>query len=426
MKQTFFLITILALALTACEDTKLQTYSANVPLYLSYDELRTSFQITADEPLVQPGKIYFKDQYMYINEYQKGIHVVDLSIPANPVKKAFINIPGNVDMAIKDDMLYADSYVDLVLIDISNPVLPNEVKRMEDLFEYVIPTYDWDYPLDEIDEEKGVITSFEIKKVTKEVYDNPYPWPVFYDYVALESSSVRYNAPVGGGGSAYGVGGSMARFITYDDYLYTLESTYNLKTIDISNLDQPVVKNEQYLWGNVETIFISDEYMYVGTSNGMHIMSLQEPSVPNQVSTYQHVTACDPVVVDGNRAYVTLRAGNMCGGTQDLLEVVDIANKYEPKRMVSYAMSDPYGLGIDGSTLFVCEGEFGLKVYDATDPYEITSNKIAEFPAIHAHDVIPLSSFLFMIGDDGFYIYDYSNLTDISLLGTLPVVPSEE
>jgi len=426
MKQTFFLITILALALTACEDTKLQTYSANVPLYLSYDELRTSFQITADEPLVQPGKIYFKDQYMYINEYQKGIHVVDLSIPANPVKKAFINIPGNVDMAIKDDMLYADSYVDLVLIDISNPVLPNEVKRMEDLFEYVIPTYDWDYPLDEIDEEKGVITSFEIKKVTKEVYDNPYPWPVFYDYVALESSSVRYNAPVGGGGSAYGVGGSMARFITYDDYLYTLESTYNLKTIDISNLDQPVVKNEQYLWGNVETIFISDEYMYVGTSNGMHIMSLQEPSVPNQVSTYQHVTACDPVVVDGNRAYVTLRAGNMCGGTQDLLEVIDIANKYEPKRMVSYAMSDPYGLGIDGSTLFVCEGEFGLKVYDATDPYEITSNKIAEFPAIHAHDVIPLSSFLFMIGDDGFYIYDYSNLTDISLLGTLPVVPSEE
>jgi hypothetical protein len=426
MKQTFFLITILALVLTACEDSKLHTYSANVPIYLSYDELRTSFQITADEPLVQPGKIYFKDQYMYINEYQKGIHVVDLSIPANPVKKAFINIPGNVDMAIKDDMLYADSYVDLVLIDISNPVLPNEVKRMEDLFEYVIPTYDWDYPLDEIDEEKGVITSFEIKKVTKEIYDNPYPWPVFYDYMALESSSVRYNAKVGGGGSAYGVGGSMARFITYDDYLYTLESTYNLKTIDISNLDQPVVKNEQYLWGNVETIFISDEYMYVGTSNGMHIMSLQEPSVPNQVSTYQHVTACDPVVVDGNRAYVTLRAGNMCGGTQDLLEVIDIANKYEPKRMVSYAMSDPYGLGIDGSTLFVCEGDYGLKVYDASDPYAITSNKIADFPAIHAHDVIPLSSFLFMIGDDGFYIYDYSNLTDISLLGTLPVVPSEE
>ena len=142
----------------------------------------------------------------------------------------------------------------------------------------------------------------------------------------------------------------MARFITYDDYLYALESTYKLKSIDISNIDQPAVKNEQYLWGNVETIFISDEYMYVGTSNGMHILSLQEPSVPNLLSTYQHLTACDPVVVDGNRAYVTLRSGNFCGGTQNLLEVIDISNKYEPKRMVSFAMTDPYGLGIDGST----------------------------------------------------------------------------
>ncbi len=31
----------------------------------------------------------------------------------------------------------------------------------------------------------------------------------------------------------------MARFLTYDDYLYALESTYKLKSIDISNTDQP-------------------------------------------------------------------------------------------------------------------------------------------------------------------------------------------
>ena len=425
MKQTIFLITILAIVITSCEDKRLQTYTANVPVYMTYDELRTSFNVTTEEELVKPGKIYFKDQYMYINEYQKGIHVVDLSDPSSPTKKAFINIPGNVDMAIKDNMLFADSYIDLVLIDISNPEQPNEVKRIEEMFEYVIPTYDWEYPLDEIDEEKGVITKFELKEITREVYNNPYPWPIFYDYAALESS-VKYNAPMGGSGGAYGVGGSMARFITYDDYLYTLESTYKLKSIDISNIDQPTVKNELSLWGNVETIFISDEHMYVGTSNGMHILSLSEPSVPILLSTYQHLTACDPVVVDGNRAYVTLRAGNLCGGTQNLLEVIDISNKYEPKRMVSYAMSDPYGLGIDGSTLFICEGEFGLKVYDATDSYAITSNKIAEFSQIHAYDVIPLSSFLFVIGDDGFHIYDYSSLNDISLLGTLPVAPSEE
>lgn len=426
MKRSTYFLIILAIALTSCEDKRLQTYLANVPVYMPYEELRSAIQVTPDEELVKPGKIYFKDQYMYINEYQKGIHVVDLSDPAHPALKAFIHIPGNVDMAIKDNMLYADSFIDLVLIDISNPEQPVEVKRIEEMFEYVIPSYDYDYPLDEIDEEKGVIVEFELKKITREVYNNPYPWPIYYDYVALESGSVRYNASMGGSGSAYGVGGSMARFITYDDYLYALESTYKLKTIDISNIDQPSVKNEQTLWGNVETIFISGEYMYVGTSNGMHILSLQEPSVPNLLSTYQHLTGCDPVVVAGNLAYVTLRAGNLCGGTQNLLEVIDIGNKAEPYRLVSYAMTEPYGLGVDGHTLFVCEGEYGLKVYDTTDPYAITSNKIAEFKDIHAHDVIPLSSFLFMIGDDGFYIYDYSSLTDISLLGTLPVVPAEE
>ena len=425
MKRITFLILSTSLLITSCSDKRLQTYTANVPQYMTYEELRASFEVTSERELIKPGKIYFKDQYMFINEYQEGIHVVDLSDPTNPQITAFISIPGNVDMAIKDNVLFADSYIDLVMIDISDPDQPVELKRVEELFEYVIPPYDYDYPLDEIDQDKGVITGYEIKEITREIYHHPTPWPVFYDYRA--ESSMSSGVPTSGnGGSTYGVGGSMARFITYDDYLYALESTYKLKSIDISNTDQPLVKHEQYLWGNIETIFISGEYMYVGSSNGMHILSLDEPSVPILLSTYQHVTACDPVVVDGNRAYVTLRAGNFCGGTQNLLEVIDISDKYEPKRMVSYAMTEPYGLGVDNNTLFICEGEYGLKVYDSADPYEITSHKIAEFADIHAHDVIPLASFLFMIGEDGFYIYDYSDLEDISLMGTLPVSPSQE
>jgi hypothetical protein len=421
MNRTLLTLTVALFFLASCEDRRYQTYMANVPVYMTYEELRASFEVTGGQDLVKPGKIYFKDEYMYINEYSKGIHVVDLSDPASPVQKAFIHVPGNVDMAIRNNILYADSFVDLLLIDISDPVHPKEIRRMKDLFEYLIPPYNNDYPLDEIDQEKGVIVEFKVEEITREIYNNPYIWPVYYDYVALESSSVRPSAPAAGGGNTYGVGGSMARFITYDDYLYTLESTYKLKTIDISSEGDPVTVNEQYLWGNIETVFISGQYMYVGSSNGMHILSLQEPSVPILLTTYQHITSCDPVVVDGNRAYVTLRAGNFCGGTQNLLEVIDISNKNAPVRMVSYAMTEPYGLGIDNHTLFVCEGDHGLKVYDASDLYSITSHQIAHFSQIHAHDVIPLSSFLFMIGEDGFYIYDYSDLNNIFLLGKILV-----
>lgn len=424
MKRATFLILAIALSITSCSDKRLQTYTANVPIYMTYEDLRASFEVTSERELKKPGKIYFKDEYMYINEYQEGIHVVDMSDPTNPQIKAFISIPGNVDMAIRDNVLYADSYIDLVMIDISDPNQPSEIKRVEELFEYVIPPYDYDYPLDEIDQEKGVITSYKIEEITREVYHHPTPWPIFLEYSA--DSRMSSGVPSSSGGSTYGVGGSMARFITYDDYLYTLESTFKLKSIDISNTDQPVVKHEQYLWGNIETIFISGEYMYVGSSSGMHILSLDEPSVPILLSTYQHMTACDPVVVSGTRAYVTLRAGNLCGGSQNLLEVIDISDKYEPKRMVSYAMTEPYGLGIDNNTLFICEGTYGLKVFDATDPYDITANKLAEFETIHAYDVIPLSSYLFTIGEGGFYIYDYADLQDIKLLGSIPVVQVEE
>lgn len=425
LNRISLLILLIALAITSCEDKRLQTYVANVPVYMSYEDLRSPLTITDQEDLVKPGKIYFKDQYMYINEYQKGIHVVDLSDPESPEQKAFIEIPGNVDMAIRNNLLYADSYLDLVLIDISDPLQPTEIKRIEELFEYVIPPYDPEYPLDEIDEEKGVITHYEVKEITREVYHNPYPWPIFYEYDML-TSSASPNMRSGSSGTSYGVGGSMARFITYDDYLYALESTAKLKSIKISDPDQAVVEYEQWLWGNVETVFIADDYMYVGTSNGMHILGLEQPLIPNLLSTYQHVTACDPVVVEGDRAYVTLRAGNRCGGDQSLLEVIDISDKSDPRRMSSFAMEEPYGLGINDNTLFVCEGSYGLKVFDATDHQNITAHKLAEFPDIHAYDVIPLAGFLFTIGDGGFYIYDYTDLNNISLIGTLPVVPLEE
>lgn len=423
MKRLLILISIVSISLTSCEDKRLQTFVANVPIYLSYETLRSSFEVRTEAVLEKPGKIYFYGSHMFINEYQKGIHVVDLSDPTQPELKAFIEVPGNVDMAIRNNLLYADSFVDLLVIDITDPEQPVLSNRIEDLFEYIIPPYDYDFPLDEIDQDNGVITGYELKKITREVYNNPHPWPVYWGY-RLESSFA--DAGMGGvNGNTYGVGGSMARFITYDDYLYTLESSWMLKSINIADTDNLVVEKEISLWGNVETVFIADAYLYVGTSNGMHILDLLNPASPNLLSTYQHITACDPVVIEGDRAYVTLRSGNTCGGTQDLLEVIDIADKYDPKLRYSFSMSDPYGLGIDQGTLFVCEGEFGLKVYDATYESSITSHLIAAFPGINAYDVIPLDDFLFMIGEDGFYIYDYSDLSNISILGSLLISPSE-
>jgi len=41
---------------------------------------------------------------------------------------------GNADLAIRNNLLYADSYVDLVWFDISNPALPALKNRLENVF----------------------------------------------------------------------------------------------------------------------------------------------------------------------------------------------------------------------------------------------------------------------------------------------------
>ncbi len=112
------LLTVLSLA--GCQDKLLQTYEVNNPVYMSYEDLRTAVADTAPVEISLPGKIYLYGEFILVNEVRKGIHVVNNADPANPEVISFIKIPGNIDMAIKNKILYADSYVDLVAIDISD------------------------------------------------------------------------------------------------------------------------------------------------------------------------------------------------------------------------------------------------------------------------------------------------------------------
>ena len=87
------------------------------------------------------GKIYFYQDYILVNEKYEGIHIIDNSDPSNPQSTNFICIPGNIDIAVKDDILYADSYTDLIAIDISDIGNIQIVKRFEDVFPWVLPQY---------------------------------------------------------------------------------------------------------------------------------------------------------------------------------------------------------------------------------------------------------------------------------------------
>jgi hypothetical protein len=71
---------------------------------------------------------------LFINELGKGIHVINNQNPSNPQPVAFISVPGNADIAVKGDVLYADNATDLVSLDISNPLQVRVLHRVENAF----------------------------------------------------------------------------------------------------------------------------------------------------------------------------------------------------------------------------------------------------------------------------------------------------
>ncbi|KIM09320.1 MAG: hypothetical protein KU28_01455 [Sulfurovum sp. PC08-66] len=140
-------------------------YLCYEPVYMSYDTLRTNYPKLSTHDIAKTGKIVLYNNYLYVTEPNVGIHVYDNQDPANPQKKAFIELPGSVDSAIKDGMLYADSFIDLVVIDISTIAEGNItlVSRLEDVFKYnAYQVFEDEYPcLIGKDETKGVIIAYE-------------------------------------------------------------------------------------------------------------------------------------------------------------------------------------------------------------------------------------------------------------------------
>ena len=80
------------------------------------------------------------------------------------------------------------------------------------------------------------------------------------------------------------------------------------------------------------------------------------------MSDFTHWEGCDPVVVDGDYAYLTLRGGNLCGQDESVLEVIDISNKTTPTLAARYELENPYGLGIKGKYPFCLRRQFWIEI----------------------------------------------------------------
>ncbi len=386
------------------------TYTKYDPVLISYDDFRTSITNVGSQALEKPGKIYLYDNYLFINEQRKGIHIFDNSDPSNPLNLGFITIPGNIDITMRNNILYADSYTDLLTINMTDPLNGNLIKRVENVFPYeesgentIIGYYTQERVTETLDCVEGRIIGWENNEFTQ--FENG-------GFAVADGSNA-------GSRLQGGVSGSTARFALYNTKLYTVD-VRNLRVFDLSEPTCPVAGNSIRIdFTNAETLFPFKDHLMIGGDSGVMIYSLTDPSNPTFSSFFQHATACDPVVAQNNTAYVTLRNGTECWGFTNQLDIIDVSSLENPLLINSFSLQNPHGLSIKGDYLFVTEGMYGFKALDVSNPNEV--KELAHIENIRAFDIIALGNNLLVIGEDGLYQYDATNPTSIEMLSVIPV-----
>ncbi len=230
--------------------------------------------------------------------------------------------------------------------------------------------------------------------------------------------------------SSSGTNGSYSQIIIQGDFLYGIVGN-EITTLNIADKENIKEIDTQILAYDIESIFINNGSLFVGSASRFYIFDINtETGIPTPVTEQEHNIgfiesdlAClwiDPIIADGNYAYVTLRASvsNICRTELiNQLRVFDITDLENPILINTTEMEDPKGLGKDENTLFVCDGFNGLKIYDVSTPSSPV--EMYHFDGFDSYDLIVKNGLLQVVAEDRLLQYDYTDLEDIKLLSSI-------
>lgn len=162
MKKTIpnFLLLMLLLAGCSKDDRIFYTETGKKPVYLPLSALK-DIKSEAPRAIEKTGTIFLRDTLFFVLEQHQGIHVYNLKDSLNTINLTFIKIPAITDFTITGNRLYADSWRDLVVIDISNLLQIREVSRVPDVIQPPLypPLYDGVFEC--VDESLGAVIGWK-------------------------------------------------------------------------------------------------------------------------------------------------------------------------------------------------------------------------------------------------------------------------
>ena len=160
--RCLYLALFFALVLQGCivEPNDERNGMGKRPVYLPESELNNITNLPP-QPVGKTGPIFLRDSLFFMLEQKKGIHVFDVKDSSNVKALTFINIPAVSDFTISGNRLYADSWKDLLTIDISNLQQVSLLDRQSGVFQPLLfpPLYDGIFEC--VDESKGAVVDWE-------------------------------------------------------------------------------------------------------------------------------------------------------------------------------------------------------------------------------------------------------------------------
>jgi hypothetical protein len=166
MKKMVLAIITCSMFFISCRNNGVGSVDAYIPVYsTSPDDKKVELQLP--QPITNGGKIATLGNCVFQVENDKGIHIIDYSNPATPVKKGFIKSFLCRELAIKGNYIYTNNLADLVVIDISNVNTVSVSSRINNAF----PDLSIQYPpaancyFECADPAKGLVIRWDLKKV---------------------------------------------------------------------------------------------------------------------------------------------------------------------------------------------------------------------------------------------------------------------
>jgi hypothetical protein len=161
---------LLIFVLLSCENndednyrySKINSQSKEYSVYLDMSEIG-NIQVTTKLPQLTPFKILSNDKYYFVGDMLKGIYVYEKK--AGSVSYlCFIECKYIKDFELTDNLLFCNNFADLVVIDVSNPLLINILHRQKNHFNRFTSYKDnWNVPYVE---GKGLIVGTESHVLT--------------------------------------------------------------------------------------------------------------------------------------------------------------------------------------------------------------------------------------------------------------------